>query len=72
MPIFEYECGGCRERFERLVARAAEPPPRCPRCASAEVVRVPSAFAVVHPGASASPGPCGSAECACRASQRPQ
>jgi putative FmdB family regulatory protein len=31
MPIFEYECGGCGNRFERLVLPSL-PAPECPSC----------------------------------------
>lgn len=44
VPIYEYRCGECEERFEELVRAAAEPPP-CPRCGSREATRVYSAFA---------------------------
>ena len=48
MPIYEYECGGCRRRVSLLVltpSRAADP--RCPRCGSAELTRLMSRFATV-------------------------
>jgi putative FmdB family regulatory protein len=44
MPIYEYRCESCDERFEELAAHSA-PPPACPRCSSSEVVRVYSTFA---------------------------
>ena len=31
MPIYEYECPCCREKFEKLQRRAEEQP-ACPRC----------------------------------------
>jgi putative FmdB family regulatory protein len=33
MPIYEFECHGCGERFEELVAAGAADVP-CPRCAA--------------------------------------
>ena len=48
MPIYEYECGGCRRRVSLLVltpSKAADP--RCPRCDSAELTRLMSRFATV-------------------------
>lgn len=36
MPIYEYECGTCGARFEKLVRVGAEAPP-CPECESIEV-----------------------------------
>ena len=38
MPIFEFSCLGCGERFEELV-RAGERPP-CPRCGGADAERL--------------------------------
>lgn len=31
MPLYEYECDGCQERFERL-QRLSDPAPGCPAC----------------------------------------
>ncbi len=62
MPIYEYACPGCGARFERLVRRFAEAV-SCPSCASADVEKQLSVFAV---GASA-PTPafsgCGAGAC---------
>lgn len=67
MPIFEYRCRACRERFERLLPRAQGEPPACPRCASREVERLLSTFAVTTARRESRPvGPCGSDDCACR------
>jgi putative FmdB family regulatory protein len=44
MPIYEYRCVECEERYEELVRVAADPPP-CPSCGSPEVVRLLSVFA---------------------------
>ena len=48
MPIYEYECRGCRRRVSLLIRtpQAAEAP-RCPRCGSAELSRLMSRFATV-------------------------
>ncbi len=48
MPIYEYECQGCRRRVSLLIrtVQAAECP-RCPRCGSAELARLMSRFATV-------------------------
>jgi putative FmdB family regulatory protein len=45
MPIYEYACGGCGNRFEKLVRRFAEEV-SCPACASASVDKQLSVFAV--------------------------
>lgn len=66
MPIYEYRCASCTERFEMLMSRFDEPPPCCPRCGDARVEKMHSAFAVAKPREAAPPGPCGSSECACR------
>ena len=49
MPIYEYECRACHERFERLVRPSStEAPhvPSCPHCQSEDLERLLSAFAV--------------------------
>jgi putative FmdB family regulatory protein len=43
MPLFEYECLGCHNRFEHLT-RASEAP-TCPACKSAELQKLMSVFA---------------------------
>ena len=65
MPLFEYRCRGCGERFDWLQSRAGDVPTRCPRCGEAAPVRQLSVFAVPSSRATA-PGPCGSDDCACR------
>lgn len=46
MPLYEYVCKHCSERFEKLVRMSAAPPTViCPSCASAEVERALSTFA---------------------------
>ena len=48
MPIYEYECHGCRRRVSLLVlvpSRASTP--QCPRCGSADLSRLMSRFATV-------------------------
>ena len=48
MPIYEYECQGCRRRVSLLVrSLAGHTSPRCPRCGSAELSRLMSRFAMV-------------------------
>ncbi len=32
MPIYEYECGKCRRRFEKRQGFHAEPEAECPQC----------------------------------------
>lgn len=45
MPIYEYECGECRHRFETLV-RHGEDPVHCPECHGANLKKLISAHAV--------------------------
>lgn len=50
MPIYEYTCAQCGERFERLTAaRAKDAPGACPSCGSEATERVPSSFALGRP-----------------------
>lgn len=71
MPIYEYECGKCSERFEVLVRSKSDLKPSCPKCGDKKPAKVFSSFAV----ASASPsqydgcpsaeaGACSKSECA--------
>ena len=66
MPIFEYRCGACGERFETLVSRADAETPRCPRCGASHAERMISSFAVTGTQPRRPAGPCGSDDCACR------
>ena len=46
MPIYEYDCHGCHRRVSLLVRSfAAAGDQRCPRCGSAELLRLMSRFA---------------------------
>jgi putative FmdB family regulatory protein len=49
MPIYEFSCRACQHRFETLV-RAADAPPQCPSCHSADLERIVSLFAVNSEG----------------------
>jgi putative FmdB family regulatory protein len=52
MPIYEYRCAACSERFEELVRRA-EDPVACPECGGAQAERLISTFAGIGTGGSA-------------------
>ncbi|MDO8692300.1 MAG: zinc ribbon domain-containing protein [Dehalococcoidia bacterium] len=57
MPIYEYICKHCGERFERLRLRAApQDSATCPHCGSEDTERAVSSFA--SPG-SCAPAPSG-------------
>lgn len=46
MPLYEFRCRSCGERFEQLVrGEDRNQPVVCPRCQAAETERVFSAFA---------------------------
>jgi putative FmdB family regulatory protein len=49
MPVYEYRCESCGERFEKLVRSIHQEPPEvhCPACQGTEVRRLISA-PVVH------------------------
>jgi putative FmdB family regulatory protein len=34
MPVYEFECEQCTQRFEELLASPDAPAPACPRCGS--------------------------------------
>jgi putative FmdB family regulatory protein len=44
MPIYEYRCTACEERFEEYLKLSTDPAPPCPKCGTATVERVWSAF----------------------------
>jgi putative FmdB family regulatory protein len=44
VPIYEYTCKGCDERFEELVSASGEQQVACPHCGSTEAERVFSTF----------------------------
>lgn len=74
MPLYEYVCAHCRNRFEALVRSAEAETPVCPDCGSRRLQRVISTFAVSRSltpcgvPASDAPASCsagGDAGCAC-------
>lgn len=49
MPIYEYICQNCHGHFQKLVAGFQTPADlRCPRCASADLKKAVSRFAVMQ------------------------
>lgn len=68
MPLYEYRCPRCQERFEVLqrVGDSAESV-RCPECGAGSVERLLSTFAASAAGASsmsfADAGGCGRPQC---------
>lgn len=44
MPIYEFVCGRCEQKFEKIVfSHSAKP--ECPQCESGDVEKIPSVFA---------------------------
>jgi putative FmdB family regulatory protein len=68
MPLYEYRCAGCEERFERYVRSWGEDV-ACPGCGGASVEKQFSTFAFTGAGAgvdSAGGGcGCGRGGCGC-------
>lgn len=59
MPIFEYRCRECGERFEELVlGPAPEEPVECQHCHSRETEKLMSACATTGLGAAAEATAC--------------
>lgn len=47
MPVYEYTCEKCDQRFDRLVrSMSSESKPACPACGSEQTARALSTFAV--------------------------
>ena len=57
MPIYEYDCSDCGERFEIFV-RSSDQKLLCPECQSENIARRLSTFAATAGGPDAPPGPC--------------
>jgi putative FmdB family regulatory protein len=58
MPIYEYICAGCDNRFEKLVRRWGEEV-SCPACQGGSVEKQLSSFAVGSSSPASSLGACG-------------
>ncbi len=62
MPIYEYDCGACGARFEKLVFLTSQPKPVvCPECSSGQVSKRLSLIAA--PGSRSAESPSASAAC---------
>ena len=40
MPIYEYRCTKCDERFEEYLSTSTKPAPPCPKCGAESVERL--------------------------------
>jgi putative FmdB family regulatory protein len=45
MPIYEFECRGCRQQFEQLIMHSSTKP-ECPSCHGRDLERLVSSFGV--------------------------
>lgn len=44
MPIYEFDCRPCKDRFEILISLSRVGEAKCPKCGSSKVTRVMSMF----------------------------
>jgi len=58
MPIYEYVCEGCDNRFERYLRTSGETV-SCPACQSPRVEKQPSSFAFAGTNGAGSGSSCG-------------
>jgi len=64
MPMFEYVCRACGERFEELRSRDQDSrAPACPECGSEQVVKLFSSFASRSSGSPSGSRGSGSSSC---------
>ncbi|HJP65785.1 MAG TPA: zinc ribbon domain-containing protein [Actinomycetota bacterium] len=65
MPLYEYSCAECGERFDRLQGRS-DAHPSCPHCGGATVRRVISLIAGLGGSSAMASSGCGcGGACAC-------
>jgi putative FmdB family regulatory protein len=50
MPLYEYQCGKCHHRFEKIQKFTDPAPDACPVCGEGPVVRLPSSPAIQFKG----------------------
>jgi putative FmdB family regulatory protein len=50
MPLYEYECEACHERFERIQRFSDPPVDVCPKCGKGPVNKLPSSPAIQFKG----------------------
>lgn len=66
MPIYEYRCGECATRFEKLIRREMDETSLvCPKCGSTLLDREYSTFAAHAHSHSAAPAAAGCGEMSC-------
>jgi putative FmdB family regulatory protein len=50
MPLYEFQCDACENRFERIQKFTDPNPETCPKCGKAQVRRMPSSPAIQFKG----------------------
>jgi putative FmdB family regulatory protein len=50
MPLYEFQCESCHERFERIQKFSDPPPDVCPKCGKGPVEKLPSSPAIQFKG----------------------
>jgi putative FmdB family regulatory protein len=50
MPLYEYQCGKCQHRFEKIQKYTDPAPDACPVCGEGPVARLPSSPAIQFKG----------------------
>jgi putative FmdB family regulatory protein len=50
MPLYEYQCESCSERFERIQKYSDPPADVCPKCGKGPVKKLPSSPAIQFKG----------------------
>jgi putative FmdB family regulatory protein len=50
MPLYEYQCGKCNHRFEKIQKFSDPAPDACPTCGGSPVTRLPSSPAIQFKG----------------------
>ena len=69
MPIYEYHCKNCENKFEKIIFRQPDPI-ECPNCKSQQTRRLISAFALTSEQSVVRTGIDETGPCACGAPQR--
>jgi len=62
MPIYEYQCTKCGNKFENLTNSCCAPSPKCPKCQS-DTEKLMSTFAASVDGGSGGHGHDGGGSC---------
>ena len=44
MPVYEYRCDACQERFEEFLSSSTKPAPPCPKCGAGNPTRLLSSI----------------------------